>query len=132
LNAIAALAIATFTIPQLVSILKTKQTVGINIAMYTIFLIGCFFFILNAIGLITNVNKTLLPTGILLLITNIFCCISGGIIYYIKIRNLLHAKKNNMTEADYCQSLLRLKKTTNIFAKKHDDILDGVSTPIES
>jgi uncharacterized protein with PQ loop repeat len=99
---IGSIAIAIFTIPQLIVVIRTKNTVGINVIMYTIFLIGCITFIIDGAGMCTT---GALSSGLPLVISNTICTISGGIIYVTKLLNARRAKQKGMSELAYCQSL---------------------------
>jgi uncharacterized protein with PQ loop repeat len=99
---VGSIAIAAFTIPQLITVIRVKDTVGINLIMYTIFLIGCITFIIDGAGLSAAKNFT---SGLPLVISNSICMISGSIIYTIKLLNMRRAKQQGITELAYCQSL---------------------------
>ncbi|MDR3329962.1 MAG: hypothetical protein LBS76_01660 [Mycoplasmataceae bacterium] len=101
---IASAAIAVFTVPQLVNIVKTKNTAFINIPMYIIYLIGCLCFLLG--GILTA--TTSLASGLPLIIAQSVCGTISSIIFIWKLKNYFAAKKAKVTELHYCKQLKSL------------------------
>ena len=110
LGLIAAVCIGIYTIPQLIMLLKTKDSSGISAPMFLILVIGDIFFIaqssttlINSIA--QNDIKTWLTTLFPVLIANTVCTISGTITLTIKLLNQHRAKKLNLSEREYCAQL---------------------------
>jgi uncharacterized protein with PQ loop repeat len=85
---IASGAISIFTVPQLISIIKTKNTSYINIPMYFIYLIGCLCFLIGGvlmacgIGIGNDPNITQrLSSGLPLIIAQSICGIVSSTIF---------------------------------------------------
>jgi uncharacterized protein with PQ loop repeat len=103
--------IAIFTTPQLINLIKTRNTTYINIPMYSIYLIGCFCFLIGGVLMVCGVgmdNPTLarnLSSGLPLVIAQSFCGIISSIIFTWKIKNYLAAKRAKITELQYCKQL---------------------------
>lgn len=98
---VAAIMIAVFTLPQLISILKHKDTSGVSIPMYIILCTGNFLFALNGIGILTNFSDDLssrLSGGLPLFLANFIACVIATTILIIKIRNKIWAKRRGITE----------------------------------
>jgi uncharacterized protein with PQ loop repeat len=106
--------IAIFTLPQLISILKTKNTAHIHISMYVIFLIGCSCFFIGGFLMIFNTqgdDKDLasrLSSGLPLVIAQGTCGIISGIIFVYKMKNYFGAKKAKISELNYCHQLKKI------------------------
>ena len=117
---IAAVCIAVYTFPQLIRLLKTKNSSGISISMFILLVIGDFFFILQCFislyGAFQDQDSTIavqvwlgtmLPVGI----ANIAGFIGALLTLCIKTKNILSAKKLDITEKEYCE---RVAKTINL------------------
>ena len=117
---IAAVCIAVYTFPQLIRLLKTKNSSGISISMFILLVIGDFFFILQCFISLYGAFKdqdstiavqvwlgTMLPVGI----ANIAGFIGALLTLCIKTKNILSAKKLDITEKEYCE---RVAKTINL------------------
>jgi uncharacterized protein with PQ loop repeat len=98
--------IGIFSLPNLIAVLKTKNTSGINLPMYIIFVISCICFSVYGLGMTLDNN---LSGGLPTLISNCFCVAIGVITLCIKFYNTYKAKKAHMTEIEYSQSLKRGK-----------------------
>jgi uncharacterized protein with PQ loop repeat len=70
--------ISIFTLPQLINLIKTKNTAFINIPMYSIYLIGCVCFLLG--GILMTCNH-LLSAGLPLVIAQSVCLTITTIIF---------------------------------------------------
>ena len=118
LGLIASLCISIYTIPQLILLIKSKDSSGISAPMFLILIIGDLFFVAQCVVSLfkfisdNNVIKwftTLLPV----LFANIVCIICGSITLTIKLKNYFGAKKANISEREYCNNLLNKSKIKN-------------------
>lgn len=125
---IAAICIATYTFPQLVKLLKTKNSNGISISMFIILVVGDFFFILQCfISLYSAfVNSslqewivTMLPVGI----ANIAGFTGALWTLCIKAKNALYVKKLGITEKEYCERVAKIINLKNSEKKKLKKLL---------
>jgi uncharacterized protein with PQ loop repeat len=98
---IGAVFIGIFSLPNLISVLKTKNTVGINLPMYIIFVFACICFTTYGLGMTLDNN---LSGGLPTLISNCFCVIIGMITLVIKLNNMRKARAAHMTELQYSQA----------------------------
>lgn len=105
---IASACIAIFTLPQLYITIKTKDTSMINLWMYIIFFIGCLCFLIDGIGMMTDPSM-LVTKGIPIMVANGVAWISGSITLGLKFYNMILAKKNKMTETQWCANRLAKK-----------------------
>ena len=118
LGLVAAFCIGAYTIPQLIMLLKTKDSSGISGPMFLILVIGDIVFITqNFISLIDSLEReggagliNWLTTLFPVLIANLVCVISGSITLTIKLLNQHRAKKANLSEREYCEQLLKTTK----------------------
>ncbi|GHU47891.1 hypothetical protein FACS1894218_3340 [Bacilli bacterium] len=91
--------IAIFTLPQLFSLIKTKNTAFINIPMYIIYLIGCFSLLIGGILILQNS----ISGGVPLVVAQGISGTSSSIIFIWKLKNYYGAKKAHMSELEYCK-----------------------------
>jgi uncharacterized protein with PQ loop repeat len=101
---IGAMFIGIFSLPNLINVLKTKNTVGINLPMYIIFIIACVCFMIYGLGMTIDTtleNMSRFGGGLPTLISNSFCVTIGLITLTIKLYNMHRAKQHNMTELQY-------------------------------
>jgi len=106
---IAAVCIAVYMMPQLIKVLKTKDTSGISIAMFIIALAGDLCFVIFAIGILCNFNgfKTKadrIAAGLPTFLANLAALIISAIIAIFKFRNMHRAKKMDLTEKVFCSN----------------------------
>ena len=111
---LAAICIAVYTYPNLIRMIKTKDTTVIPWTMYCILTAGSVLFIINgACGIAYNVNggQGWEVWGLLIGLTlaNVLSFISAFITIIIKGLHCSRAKKNNMTEKEYCLHLAKEK-----------------------
>jgi MtN3 and saliva related transmembrane protein len=95
---IGAVFIAVFSLPNLISVLRTKNTAGINLAMYLIFTFACIMFAIYGAGMIAD---NYLGGGLPVLLSNTFCIVIAVITLVIKFMNMRRAKKAGQTELQY-------------------------------
>jgi uncharacterized protein with PQ loop repeat len=95
---IGAVFIGIFSLPNLIYVLKTKNTVGVNLYMYLIFVFSCTCFAIYGGGMTFDNN---LSGGLPTMISNIFCVTIACITLVYKFKNMKKAKQNNMTELQY-------------------------------
>jgi uncharacterized protein with PQ loop repeat len=95
---IGAVFIGIFSLPNLIKVLRTKNTIGINLPMYLIFTFACIMFVIYGLGMTINGN---LSGGLPILISNAFCVAIAVVTLSIKFKNIRIAKKANMTESAY-------------------------------
>ena len=115
LGIIAAICIAIYTFPQLIKLLKTKNSSGISISMFILLVAGDFFFMLQCFislyGAFQDSDPsvaiqtwlgTMLPVGI----ANVAGFVGALWTLCIKTKNLLSAKKLGITEKEYFEKYL--------------------------
>jgi uncharacterized protein with PQ loop repeat len=95
---IGAVFIAIFSLPNLISVLRTKNTAAINLPMYIIFTFACIMFTIYGGGMCSDHN---LGGGLPVLISNAFCIVIAIITLIIKFKNMHRAKKADQTELQY-------------------------------
>jgi uncharacterized protein with PQ loop repeat len=95
---IGAVFIGVFSLPNLINVLRTKNTAGINLPMYIIFALACLTFVVYGAGMSADGN---LMGGLPVLISNIFCLVIANITLVIKFVNMHNAKKAGLTELQY-------------------------------
>jgi MtN3 and saliva related transmembrane protein len=67
---IAAVCIAIFAIPQLINLIKTKNTSYISLLMYSIYLVGCYAFTLAGIFMVAGVDRARTIDGLPLILAD--------------------------------------------------------------
>lgn len=103
---VGAVFIGVFSLPNLVYVLKTKNTIGVNLWMYLIFTFACTCFAIYGLGMTINgIYSGGLPT----MISNIFCVIIACVTLTYKFNNLRKAKQNNLTEFQYWEKFIKHK-----------------------
>jgi uncharacterized protein with PQ loop repeat len=95
---IGAVFIGIFSLPNLINVLKTKNTVGINLPMYIIFTFACIMFSVYGLGMTIDKN---ISGGLPTMVSNLFCVAIAITTLIIKFKNLSRAKKAGMTELRY-------------------------------
>jgi uncharacterized protein with PQ loop repeat len=95
---IGAVFIGIFSLPNLINVIKTKNTAGINLPMYIIFAFACLMFMIYGFGMVADHN---LSGGLPTAISNLFCVGIAVFTLVIKFRNRSRAKRENMTELQY-------------------------------
>ncbi len=98
---IAAILIGIFTMPQLIKTIKTRNTVGVSLAMFIIATIGDVFFVITGIG---QLASNLLSSGLPILLANLVAGVSSAIVLFFKGRNLRWAKKFGVSEKVLCDN----------------------------
>ncbi|GHU47893.1 hypothetical protein FACS1894218_3350 [Bacilli bacterium] len=97
--------IGIFSVPNLVAVLKTKNTAGVNLPMYLIFTTACIFFAIYGLGIVIDANfgslYDRLSGGLPTMIANIFCVLIAIITLSIKFINMGKSKKEGLTELKY-------------------------------
>jgi uncharacterized protein with PQ loop repeat len=113
-------------VPQLISIIKTKNTAFINIPMYAIYLIGCLCFLLGGFLMLFNGDDIVarLSSGLPLVIAQSICGTISSIIFINKLKNYFAAKRAKITELQYCH---QLKKISDEYKQK----VASLSKPVE-
>lgn len=102
-------------IPGAIKVLKTNDTRAISLTMYILTVFGCFIWIiigiLNMIGNILNDNLwAALSGGLPVTISNLGLGTFGFIILIHKFLNLKRAKAKNLTEEQYFEKYIKIKK----------------------
>ncbi len=109
LGYIGAICIGIFSSPQLIRVIKTKDTYSIPLLMFAILFIGSLCFTIQGI-----VNICLSPnmwdTYVGATIANFFSTVLSGGVLSIKLVHMYFAYKQNITEKQYCEQLLAQKK----------------------
>jgi uncharacterized protein with PQ loop repeat len=93
-----AVCIAVFSLPNLIRVIKTKNTVGINLPMYIIFTFACIMFSIYGFGMTLDDN---LIGGLPVLLSNLLCVAIAIVTLCIKFKNISRAKKTGLTELKY-------------------------------
>lgn len=90
-------------IPQLIKTWKTKDTFGISLLMYIILQICAWLWVIYGILTLVKLGTGFdgLTAALPILITNATLAFIGMFMLFLKIRNLVRAKKLNMTEREY-------------------------------
>lgn len=123
---IAAICISIFSMPQLIRVLKTKNTTEVPLLMYILLTFGDFCFALNGIGVLCSNSELAerLAAGLPLLLANLVACSTAAIVLFIKLRNMHYAKKFQTTEKQFCENYeayktkIRMAKAEKEAAKK--------------
>ena len=122
---IAAACISVYCLPELIHVIKTKNTCGISIWMLILMLAGDFFFVLNAIGIFVDPdNHHNIDAGLPLLLANGIAFIVGAILMAFKLRSMHYSKKFQTTEKQFCENYesyrtkIRMAKAEKEAAKK--------------
>lgn len=123
---IAAVCIAAFTIPQLVQVLKTKNTCGLSAIMLGLLTFGDFCFAINGIGVLAVEHS--LSGGLPLLLANAISCTISAILLFLKLRAMHYAKKFQTTEKQFCENY-EAYKTKIKMAKVEKDAAKNVEVP---
>ena len=109
-----AICIAVYTYPSMIQTVRTKNTTGIPVIMFTILGLGSLFFLINgAVGIAYNAGECHLGWEVWAIMVgltaaNLFSFVSACITMTLKVRNIILAKKYHMTEAQLCDRLARL------------------------
>lgn len=123
---VAAICIAIFNIPQLIHVLKTKNTCGLSTIMLIILTLGDLCFVLNGIGILSGTGSTSskISAGLPLLLANVFAVIVTAILLFLKLRSVHYARKFQTTEKQFCDNYeayrtkIRMAKAEKEAAKK--------------
>lgn len=99
---LAAACIAAFNFPQLIQVIKTKNTCGMSTIMLLILLAGDLFFVLDGIGMLADGQG--IKNGLPILLANGIATIMTGILLAFKLRARRWSKKFNITEKEYCEN----------------------------
>ncbi len=101
--------------PQAIKTFKTHDTSGISLAFYSLIYISSIFWIIYAflaLFIPGGDKATTIPSSLPVLITNLVAIVLNTIILMIKIKNIMKAKKLNITEREYIDSLNDKNKST--------------------
>ena len=102
---IAAACISIYCLPQLIYVIKTKNTCGISVWMLILMLIGDVFFVIQAIGMWADPGYEDNISGALpLLLANGIALIVGIILFVFKIRSMHYARVFQTTEKQFCEN----------------------------
>ena len=118
---IAAICIAVYTFPQLIKLLKTKDSTGISISMFILLVIGDFCFVVQGFISLYGAFKSpdasavqdWLGTMLPVLIANLAGLVGALWTLIIKSQNVLFAKKLGITEKEYCQRVIAIINLKN-------------------
>lgn len=109
---IAATCIAIYMMPQLIKIIKTKDTAGISIAMFTIAFLGDLFFVINGIGILCDQTiQNPISAGLPILLANLVAMAISGVIAFYKVRNMAWARKFRIKEEQIPQHFKEIKSS---------------------
>ncbi len=122
---IAAICISIYCLPQLIYVIKTKNTCGISLWMLILMLAGDVFFVIQAIGMFIDPLYTDNISGALpIFLANFFALIVGAILMVFKLRSMHYSKKFQTTEKQFCENYesyrtkIRMAKAEKEAAKK--------------
>lgn len=101
---IGGIAIIAFCIPPLISLIKTHRTDNINLPMFCVYVLAELLLIIQAIGQAVAAPDSR-SLSIPLAICNILCLVISVIILVLKIKGLVKAMRNNMTERVYWDNI---------------------------
>jgi uncharacterized protein with PQ loop repeat len=65
---IAGICIAIFAIPQIISLIRTKDTSYIKLSMYVIYVIGCYVYVV--VGILVSIDNHSIIKGLQLIIAD--------------------------------------------------------------
>lgn len=112
ISSIGAVGMIAYNIPALIKIHKTKDTSSISIIMFMILAAGAFLFVISTICTMVSSSQAgassvaiWSPIGVL--IGNVFSSSCAVAIALIKWNNMKNAKKNGMTERQWCDKLFK-------------------------
>lgn len=100
-------------LPQCIKTIKTRDTSGLSLLFFLIAILSSIFWLIYG-GL--NIYITLkhennvsnaLRNGLPIILTNIITIVINTIIIFIKVNNISKAKKNNITEHEYCNRIVK-------------------------
>lgn len=138
---IAAVCIAVYTFPQLIRLLKIKNSSGISISMFILLVIGDFFFILQCFislyGAFQDQDPTIavqlwLGTMLPVEIANIAGFIGALLTLCIKTKNILFAKKLGITEKEYCERVAKIINLKNSEKKEIKKAANNAEAQIDA
>lgn len=116
LSYLAALGIAIYCVPLLISVLKTKQTSGINLLMFLIVTTSAILFSITGFysAFSKGVDSETLKSsgtqfGIAVSIANVISALISSITLIIKFNNIFKAKKLKISEKEYEEMKLKQK-----------------------
>jgi uncharacterized protein with PQ loop repeat len=99
---VGAVFIGIFALPNLIYVIKTKNTNSVNLPMYIIFIFACSMFSIYGLGMILDHSlKDGLASGLPLMISNLFCVCTAAFTLFMKCRNMIRAKRAGLTELEY-------------------------------
>ena len=102
---IAATCISIYCLPELIHVIKTKNTCGISLWMLILMLTGDLFFVIQAIGMWADQGYEDNISGALpLLLANGIALVVGSILMALKLRSIHYAKKFETTEKQFCEN----------------------------
>ena len=113
ISSIGAICMIAYNIPALIKIHKTKDTSSISIMMFMILAFGAFTFVVSTICTMistsqsNNASQLAIWSPIGVLIGNVFSSSCAVAIALIKWTNMRNAKKNGMTERQWCDKLFK-------------------------
>lgn len=112
LGYLGAVGIAVFSSPQLISLIKTRDTRHVNSYLFGLLALASLFFMVSGFySFAQQLDRDGMNTGaafqLAVSIANFFSGSIAGLVLLFKLVNKINAKKNNMTEAEYCDKLAK-------------------------
>ncbi len=109
-------------IPQLVKMIKTKNTESVSKEMLIISVIGGMLFVISGIGILIDDRSTpefidRIEAGLPILIANGVSCIISTITFSIKMVHRKKAIKLGITEGELAKRMLAAKKSNKVNKK---------------
>ncbi len=128
---IAAFCIAIYSLPQFIKIIKTKNTTAISVLMFIAMFFGDLFFILYAIGALTDKSvggwDVRLSIGLPNLVANLMAISICSCILFLKIRNMVWSKKLFISEKEFCENYQKnMTKIIKLKEKKMNKEIDNI------
>lgn len=132
---IAAACIAIYCMPQLIHVMRTKNTCGISIWMLILMIAGDLFFVIDAIGIFVDPKVDSVSAGLPLFLANFISLVVGVTLLVFKLRALHYAKVFKTTEKLFCDNYegyrtkIKMSKAEKI-AQKQIDKPEEPTTPV--
>lgn len=134
---IAAICIAIFNAPQLIQVIKTKNTSGMSLGMLALLSFGNFCFALNGIGVLCADMPMgdKLSAGLPLFLANVIALAISCTLVALKVRSIYWAKKFETTEKQFCDNYQAYKTKIKMLkaekqAAKKVEVPKDPTTPI--
>lgn len=126
---IAAVCIAIFSMPQLIQVIKTKNTSGLALGTYLLLTFGDICFVLDGIGMLAEKN---VAGGLPIFLANIVAFATALCVLIFKLKNMRNAKLLNITEKQYCSAYKEYHARAKQIRAQQKKLREGETTPSSS